>query len=110
MARTAPDKLKTAATFIPRFQICVYLKRRTSRTDSSATSFGWGAADRNAGVGQTARRAGRRQLETGPLHPQPASVDQRGTGAAVGHGNSAHYMGSQSCQKCHAEIYEHWRK
>jgi mono/diheme cytochrome c family protein len=24
--------------------------------------------------------------------------------------NSAHYMGSQSCQKCHAEIYEHWRK
>lgn len=24
--------------------------------------------------------------------------------------NSAHYIGSQSCQKCHAEIYEHWRK
>ena len=24
--------------------------------------------------------------------------------------NSAHYVGSQSCQKCHAEIYEHWRK
>ncbi|HJZ50917.1 MAG TPA: c-type cytochrome, partial [Candidatus Acidoferrales bacterium] len=23
---------------------------------------------------------------------------------------SAHYVGSQSCQKCHAEIYEHWRK
>lgn len=24
--------------------------------------------------------------------------------------NSAHYSGSPSCQKCHASIYEHWRK
>lgn len=24
--------------------------------------------------------------------------------------DSAHYVGSQSCQKCHAAIYEHWRK
>jgi predicted CXXCH cytochrome family protein len=24
--------------------------------------------------------------------------------------NSAHYVGSQACQKCHSEIYEHWRK
>ena len=23
---------------------------------------------------------------------------------------SAHYVGSQSCEKCHAQIYEHWRK
>lgn len=23
---------------------------------------------------------------------------------------SAHYVGSQSCKKCHAEIYEHWEK
>jgi predicted CXXCH cytochrome family protein len=23
---------------------------------------------------------------------------------------SAHYTGSQACQKCHAEIYEHWKK
>jgi predicted CXXCH cytochrome family protein len=23
---------------------------------------------------------------------------------------SAHYVGSQSCQKCHADIYEHWQK
>ena len=23
---------------------------------------------------------------------------------------SAHYVGSKSCQKCHAEIYEHWQK
>ena len=22
---------------------------------------------------------------------------------------AAHYLGSQSCQKCHAQIYEHWR-
>ena len=24
--------------------------------------------------------------------------------------DSAHYVGSQSCQKCHAHIYEHWRR
>jgi predicted CXXCH cytochrome family protein len=24
--------------------------------------------------------------------------------------NSAHYVGSQACQKCHAEIYKHWKK
>jgi predicted CXXCH cytochrome family protein len=24
--------------------------------------------------------------------------------------SSAHYTGSASCQKCHAQIYEHWRK
>jgi len=24
--------------------------------------------------------------------------------------NSARYVGSQSCEKCHAQIYEHWRK
>ena len=23
---------------------------------------------------------------------------------------SAHYTGSQACQKCHAEIYDHWKK
>jgi hypothetical protein len=24
--------------------------------------------------------------------------------------STAHYVGSQSCKKCHAEIYEHWQK
>ena len=24
--------------------------------------------------------------------------------------NSAHYAGSQACEKCHAEIYQHWKK
>jgi predicted CXXCH cytochrome family protein len=24
--------------------------------------------------------------------------------------SSAHYTGSESCQKCHSEIYEHWKK
>jgi predicted CXXCH cytochrome family protein len=24
--------------------------------------------------------------------------------------SSAHYVGSQSCEKCHAQIYEHWKK
>ncbi|MGC2015366.1 MAG: c-type cytochrome, partial [Candidatus Acidiferrales bacterium] len=39
-----------------------------------------------------------RQLSTQELQKQASAV------------NSAHYVGSQSCQKCHAEIYEHWRK
>jgi len=25
-------------------------------------------------------------------------------------GKTAHYVGSQACQKCHEQIYEHWRK
>jgi len=25
-------------------------------------------------------------------------------------GNSAHYIGSQACERCHAQIYERWRK
>ena len=24
--------------------------------------------------------------------------------------NTAHYVGSQACEKCHAQIYEHWKK
>src|SRR5579862_4151737 len=46
----------------------------------------WRAADRNAGVGQTPRRAGRRQLEVGSLHPRPASAHQGGACAAVIYG------------------------
>jgi predicted CXXCH cytochrome family protein len=38
---------------------------------------------------------------------QPTRREQEQRTAAV---NSAHYLGSQSCQKCHAQIYEHWRK
>lgn len=30
--------------------------------------------------------------------------------AAAGAAASAHYTGSQSCQKCHADIYERWKK
>jgi predicted CXXCH cytochrome family protein len=33
--------------------------------------------------------------------------EQRQQTAAM---SAAHYVGSQSCKKCHAEIYEHWRK
>jgi mono/diheme cytochrome c family protein len=39
-----------------------------------------------------------RQLTSEEQHQQIATA------------SSAHYAGSQSCQKCHAEIYEHWRK
>ena len=71
----------------------------------------WCATDRDAGLGETARRAERRQLEAGSFDPQPAAIEhaksRQQQASAV---NSAHYVGSQSCQKCHAEIYEHWRK
>ncbi|HEV2401143.1 MAG TPA: c-type cytochrome [Candidatus Sulfotelmatobacter sp.] len=35
---------------------------------------------------------------------QPEQAQQAHTSA------SAHYVGSQACEKCHGEIYEHWRK
>src|SRR5271156_5919070 len=38
---------------------------------------------------------------------QPTQSEQEQRTAAA---NSAHYVGSQSCQKCHAQIYEHWHK
>lgn len=28
----------------------------------------------------------------------------------VSTGSSARYVGSKACQKCHAQVYEHWRK
>jgi predicted CXXCH cytochrome family protein len=37
--------------------------------------------------------------------PSPAELRQETATA-----NSAHYVGSQSCQKCHAQIYDHWQK
>jgi predicted CXXCH cytochrome family protein len=38
---------------------------------------------------------------------QPTKKEQEQQATAM---NSAHYVGSQSCQKCHAQIYEHWHK
>ena len=38
-----------------------------------------------------------------PLTAEEKS-EQNGTAA------SAHYVGSQACEKCHAQIYEHWKK
>lgn len=39
---------------------------------------------------------------------RPLTADElAGQLAAI---NSAHYVGSQSCEKCHAEIYERWKK
>jgi predicted CXXCH cytochrome family protein len=35
--------------------------------------------------------------------PQEAAIQQQVS-------SSAHYVGSESCQKCHAAIYEHWKK
>jgi predicted CXXCH cytochrome family protein len=37
----------------------------------------------------------------------PSKEQQR---EQVSTANSARYVGSQSCEKCHAQIYEHWRK
>lgn len=38
-----------------------------------------------------------------PLAPDEQAGELRAT-------NSAHYVGSSSCQKCHAEVYERWKK
>jgi predicted CXXCH cytochrome family protein len=38
---------------------------------------------------------------------QLTAEEQRQQAATTG---SAHYVGSQSCKKCHAQIYEHWEK
>jgi len=38
---------------------------------------------------------------------QLTSVEREQQAAAA---NSAHYVGSPSCRKCHAQIYERWRK
>jgi predicted CXXCH cytochrome family protein len=38
---------------------------------------------------------------------QPTAVE---TAQAEKNAESAHYAGSQSCEKCHAEIYAHWTK
>ena len=38
------------------------------------------------------------------------SPTPREKAAATGISNSAHYVGSQACAKCHAEIYDHWKK
>lgn len=40
------------------------------------------------------------------LRPSTAAEFQQQQTAAA----SAHYTGSQACQKCHAEIYDHWKK
>jgi len=40
------------------------------------------------------------------LHPLTTD-EQAGQLTAI---NSAHYVGSQSCGKCHADIYERWKK
>ncbi len=32
------------------------------------------------------------------------------TQAGTDHCESAHYVGSQACEKCHAQIYDHWKK
>jgi predicted CXXCH cytochrome family protein len=39
----------------------------------------------------------------GPLTPQQTAQQAQASA-------SAHYVGSQACEKCHAQIYEHWQK
>ena len=38
---------------------------------------------------------------------QSTSQEQQQQLAAI---SSAHYVGSKACEKCHAQLYEHWRK
>ncbi len=51
-------------------------------------------------------------METGPLHSvhfvSHYRRKKRWLQAAAA--NTAHYVGSAACQKCHAQIYEHWKK
>ena len=39
---------------------------------------------------------------------RPLTEDERSHESKTS--ESVHYLGSHSCQKCHAQIYEHWRK
>jgi predicted CXXCH cytochrome family protein len=41
-------------------------------------------------------------------HLRPLTADENSQEAKTL--DSAHYVGSQACQKCHAGIYEHWQK
>ena len=42
--------------------------------------------------------------------PVTASLEPAAAASAAPAGRTAHYTGSAACQKCHAEIYEHWRQ
>ncbi len=42
--------------------------------------------------------------------PVTASLEPAAAASAAPADLTAHYVGSAACQKCHAEIYEHWRK
>jgi predicted CXXCH cytochrome family protein len=39
---------------------------------------------------------------------RPLTVEEKSQESKIS--DSVHYVGSQSCQKCHERIYEHWRK
>ena len=41
-------------------------------------------------------------------HLRPLSAEEKSQESAIS--DSAHYVGSPSCQKCHEQIYEHWQK
>jgi len=41
-------------------------------------------------------------------HLRPLTEDEQSQQSNAA--NSAHYVGSQRCEKCHAQIYEHWKR
>ena len=41
-------------------------------------------------------------------HPRPLTAAE--LTAQTGTATTAHYVGSQACEKCHAQIYDHWKK
>src|ERR1700733_11409239 len=91
MAPTAPEKRASVATFTPKFRICVRLTGMP----------GWAKPHDEQGDDSWKLVLFIRRLRqvTSEEHAQQSAT-----------ANSAHYAGSQSCQKCHAQIYEHWRK
>jgi len=76
--RLRPNQ-RRPATNIPGFPTCACRNRKISPTASSVHHSQRRPAHRHARLGQAPRRAVRRQLEAGSVHPQSAQPDQRRT-------------------------------
>ena len=112
MARTATDDRESARISIPRRRICAGPRRRISPTAKSITSSKTACGSRGCqrwGI-RTADRMttppGNWFCSSAPL----AATTPQEKAEQIATAASAHYVGSAACQKCHAEIYERWKK
>jgi hypothetical protein len=76
----------------------------------STTSSRMDSVNGDARNDESAPRIGCRKLEARCVHPKPPRSYPRRKAVEANTLASAHYTGSQACQKCHADIYEHWKK